>query len=195
MWPGDPLPTFETSPRALAARRLGDVSWDEPDGHAEPGPESIHTVTTPAGATFRLAGLHLMTKELDHWVWVSLMWSPEPDVGLGDDRPASIAALGGPWSHYGMCVVTSFDEADGSPSWCSNPYLEHGPGNAATNCIGCHQHGGTGLPSEAILAGFEDHGTRLVRNNFPADYGWALDRGDLILRMFADEVAWWDTEP
>lgn len=195
VWPGDPLPTFDTSAAALAARRAGDASWDVPDGHAEPGPASIFTVTTPAGSTFRLAGLHVMTKELDHWVWISLFWSPDPRGHLGGDRPGAIDALGGPWGSYAMCVVTSFDEPDGAATWCSNPYIEAGPGNAATNCIGCHQHGGTGLPSEAILAGFDDHGTRMVRNNFPADYGWSLDQGDLLLRMFADEVAWWDTEP
>jgi hypothetical protein len=195
VWPGDPLPTYDTSAAGLARRRSGDVSWDVPDGHAEPAPGSIFTVTTPAGSTFRLAGLHVMTKELDHWAWVSLFWSPEPGGHLGGDRPAAIDALGGPWAHYAMCAVTSFDEPDGSPTWCSNPYIEDGPGNAATNCIGCHQHGGTGLPPGSILATFDDFGTRMERNNFPADYGWSLDQGDLLLRMFADEVAWWDTEP
>ncbi len=194
VWPGEPLPTFDTSPEALATRRDGDASWTEPDGTAEPGPESILTVTTPNGASFRLAGLHLMTKDLDHWMWITLWWSPRPDEDLGADRPASIAALPGPWRHYAMCVVTSFDEADGSPSWCSNPYIEQGAHNAGSNCIGCHQHGGTGLLSGSILEGFPDHGASALRNNFPGDYAWSLDAGDMLLRLFADEVAWWDTE-
>ncbi len=189
VWPGEPLPTFDTSPAALEARRSGAASWDPPDGTAEPGADAIYTVTTPAGATFRLAGLHLMTKELDHWVWVSLFWSADPDGHLGAGRPASIDGV---WRNYQMCVVTTFTEPDGEPSWCSNPYIEEGDGNAATNCIGCHQHGGTGLTSELVLAGMPAHGTTQIRNNFPADYAWAQDGGDRLLRLFADEVAWWD---
>lgn len=192
VWPGDPLPTFDTSQEAVAARLSGAASWDEPDGTAEPGPDTIYTVTTPAGATFRLAGLHLMTKELDHWFWVTLFWSPEPDKSFGSDRPASITAAAGPWKNYQMCVVSAFDEADGSASWCSNPYIEHGNGNAATNCIGCHQHGGAGLTSEMILDTQPAFGVTAVRNNFPADYSWSLDSGDRLLRLFSDEVAWWD---
>jgi hypothetical protein len=77
---------------------------------ADPSPAQIHTLTLPNGLHFRLAGLHVMTKELDHWVWITLWWSPEPDDDFGADRPASIAALGGPWGHYKMCVVTAFEE-------------------------------------------------------------------------------------
>jgi len=40
----------------------------------------------------------------------------------------------------------------GGPSWCSNQYIERGAHNAQTNCIGCHQHAGTGLASEDVLA-------------------------------------------
>lgn len=198
VWPGDPLPTYETSPSALAARMQGDASWNVADGFADPGPESIYTVTTPSGATYRLAGLHLMTKELDHWLWVSLWWSPDPDEDLGADRPAAVADLDGPWKGYKMCVVSAFaeadgeDGADGAPSWCSNPYLEQGHGNASSNCIGCHQHGGTGLDAQTILDTMPAFGRTPIRNNFPADYSWGLDQGDRLLRMFSDEVDWWD---
>ncbi|MGC4071365.1 MAG: hypothetical protein QM760_02360 [Nibricoccus sp.] len=75
-----------------------------------------------------------------------------------------------------MCVVTGYEEKDpnptggfptgkgslgdelaatykgvGAPTWCSNQYIERGTHNAQTNCIGCHQHAGTGLKSEAVL--------------------------------------------
>src|SRR5690606_23299611 len=185
-----------------------------------PGPDDIYTLRLASGNTYRLAGLHIMTKELDHWLWITLWWSPAPHDDFGADRPAAIEALGGPWRNYKMCVVTAFEERDpdpwggfahtapslgralaavhggaGAPSWCSNPYLERGAGNAATNCIGCHQHGGTGLRSEEILsdaARFPAHGRTVLRNNFPADYSWATDAGDRLGQLFADEVAYYD---
>ena len=71
---------------------------------------------------------------------------------------ARIAALPGPWRHYKMCTAVGFDERDpdpeggysgtaptlaqalaavhrgaGAPSWCSNPYLERGAGNAGSD--------------------------------------------------------------
>ncbi len=190
--PGDPLPTYDTSPEALAARLAGNASWEHADGSADPGPEAIFTVTTPAGAIYRLAGLHLMTKELDHWLWVTLFWSADPDADLGADRPDAVAALAGPWKSYKMCTATGFAEADGSPSWCSNPYVEEGHGNASSNCIGCHQHGGTGTESQMILDEMPAFGRTAIRNNFPSDYSWALDQGDRLLRQLADEVEWWD---
>lgn len=189
VWPDDPLAVFDTSVAAIAARQSGRAAWDPPDGHAEPGSDSIYTVTTPAGATYRLAGLHIMTKELDHWLWITLFWSPTAGGALATGRPASIAGV---FANYEMCVVTGFNEASGASTWCSNPYLELGDGNAATNCIGCHQHGGTGLTAESVLADFPKYGVTALRNNFPADYTWSLDRGDALLRVFADEVSWWN---
>jgi hypothetical protein len=177
-------------------------------------------VRATSGNVYRLSGLHLMTRELDHWLWITLWWSPEPDGDFGADRPAAIDALGGPWGSYKMCAVAAFHEGDpdpgggyqadhpelaaalaavhageGGPSWCSNPYLELGHGNAATNCVGCHQHGGTQLGSEAILSEgttFPEHGRLQVRNNFPVDYLWSTDRGDQVAAMLRDEVEYWD---
>lgn len=205
------LPVFSTSAAALRARLDGDASWEIADGEADPGPTEIHTLTLPNGNNFRLAALHLMTKELDHWQWITLWWSDSPDDDFGADRPPEIAALGGPWSHYKMCVVTAFDEKDplagggyegahptlaealaatyggvGAPTWCSNPYLEQGHGNAGTNCIGCHQYGGTDLASEEVLT-FTERGRLQVRNNFPSDYSWATTAGDELALLFADE--------
>ncbi len=79
----------------------------------------------------------------------------------------------------------AFPEGHGGASWCSNPYLERGHGNAGSNCIGCHQHGGTELTSEEVLL-LPDHGRTLLRNNFPADYSWATTSGDNLAQLFAD---------
>jgi hypothetical protein len=162
-----------------------------------------------------------MTKELDHWTWVTLWWSPPAaaDDDFGADRPAALASRPA-WKNYKMCVATAFDERDPAPdggfggtlgaalaavwggnvapSWCSNPYLELGENNAETNCMGCHQHAGTGLLPEAILADpvkFPAHGPVEMRNNIPSDYSWSVDHGDRLTRLFADVVEYWDTAP
>ena len=212
---GDPLPVFDTSGARMVTRLAGDAAWN-PDGAADPGPSQIYTATLSTGQKFRLVGLHMMSKELDHWLWITLWWSPDPDTDFGADRPAAIAALPGPWRNYKMCVSTSYLDGDpdprggqpGSlgdalaavhgapetPSWCSNPYLEMGKGNAATNCIGCHQHGGTDLTPEHILSDLPHHGTTRVRNNFFTDYSWAVKGGggeDLSSTIQA-EIEYWD---
>lgn len=219
---GRQLPVYDTSAERMAQRLVPgqDPDWADGDGEADPGPDEIHTLTLPNGNRFRLAGMHIMTKELDHWLWITLWWSPEPTTDFGADRPATIRALGGPWTNYKMCVVTIFAESDpdptggfadtapslahalaavhtgeGNPSWCSNPYIENGAGNAGTNCIGCHQHGGTDMDFQGMLTGptaLPAHGRTQVRNNFPTDYSWAVNAGDRLDRMFADVVDYYD---
>lgn len=208
------LPVHDTSAGALKAHLSGDAAWSTRT-EADPGPSDIYTVSLSSGSTYRLAGLHIMTKELDHWLWVTLWWSPAPDDDFGADRPAAILNLPGPWKNYKMCAVTAFDEGDpsatggfegehpsladalaavyegpGKPSWCSNPYLELGHGNAQTNCIGCHQHAGTNLASEDILL-FPERGRPQLRNNFPSDYSWALVSGDHVAQLFMEEEAYY----
>jgi hypothetical protein len=216
---GLPLPAYDTSAAALTRRLSANEqpSWEQADSEAEPGPDEIYTLRLPNGNSFRLAALHMMTKELDHWVWATLWWSPEPDTDFGADRPASLPA---PWNHYKLCTVVAYDEADPDPrggftgehptlgdaleatyaglggrTWCSNPYLEEGDGNAASNCIGCHQHAGTGLRTESILAApaaFPDHTRRLVREDFPADYVFGASVGDDLGAMFRETEQHYD---
>lgn len=212
---GELLPAYDSSGARMAARLAGDATWDA-DGAADPPASDIYTVELPSGARFRLPALHVMTKELDHWIWITLWWSPRPDDDFGADRPAAVAALPGPWRNYKMCVSTSYVERDpdprgghggslgdalaavhrgaGGPSWCSNPYLERGAGNAATNCIGCHQHGGTTLITESILADQPHRGATRVRNNFFTDYLWALQggRGEDLSALVQAELDYWD---
>jgi hypothetical protein len=196
----------------------GLADWGPGAGGALPGPDEIYTITTPSDATFRLTGLHIMSKELPHWMWITLWWSDTPDDDFGADRPAAIAALPGPWGHYKMAVSVAYLEEDadttggadgtlgdalaathggvGQPTWTSNPFIELGAGNAATNCIGCHQHGGTDEVSEVIIADparFPHHGRTQVRNNFATDYSWAIlgGRGDELAAIVQNEVDYW----
>jgi hypothetical protein len=207
------VPRHDTSAAGLAAMLADGGTWSAGGPELDPDPDRIYALTLPTGARYRLAGLHLMTKELDHWLWITLWWSDTPDEDFGADRPAAIAALPGPWRNYKMCVVTAFRDEDLEPaggaaapslaaalaqvhdragaSWCSNPYIELSHGNGQTNCIGCHQHGGTTLDSATIIADparFPDHGRRQQRNNFPSDYSWAVSQGDRLDLMFAEEV-------
>jgi mono/diheme cytochrome c family protein len=176
---GFELPVYDTDSAALADRmgpgklalwpEKGDRQIKSPedlDNLTFPTPEDIYTIRTRSGSIFRLTGLHIMTKELRHWQWITLWWSDEPDSDFGADRPESFGELPSPWANYKMCVVTDYIERDadaagryddfpslaaalattatnGQPSWCSNPYIERAAGNARTNCIGCHQHAGT----------------------------------------------------
>jgi hypothetical protein len=218
---GETLPIYNTTgPRMTTRLRAdGTFDWGPGDGFADPQEADIYKVKVPSGGNFRLAALHIMTKELEHWLWITLWFSDDPDSDFGADRPASIAGLG-PWRNYKMCVATGYLEGDpdptggftgtlgealasvhgglGTPTWCSNPYLEVGAGNADTNCIGCHQHGGRmQLTPEEIISNeieFPHHGRARVRNNFFTDYSWAVQggRGDDLASVIQAEIEYWD---
>lgn len=210
---GEPLFAYDTSAEALGQKLQegGAFAWGPGDRSAEPTDGEMYTLELPNGNRFGLTGLHIMTKELEHWVWVSLWWSDRADEDFGADRPRDFPE---PFAHYKLCSVVSFAEGDadpeggfaddapslaralavthrgvGGPTWCSNPYIERGVGNAATNCIGCHQHGGTRLRSEDILAdgaAFPDFGRTEQRLAFPSDYVFSVRQGDDIGAMFVE---------
>lgn len=242
------MPTFDTSAAAMTKRYASTASsdggWGTGDGRATPGPSEIHTLSLKGGESYRLAALHVVTKELRHWMWITLWWSPEPDNDFGADRPTAMAELGGIWKSYKMCVASFFDEGDpdprggyptaqafeqalaaarlrdgdalppdlarmknlvslgdvleathrgvGGPTHCSNPYLEEGPLNARSNCIGCHQHAGTPIEALDVLSNeraYPGNGNLRVRNNHPADYLWAFDKEARLGRIIQVEVA------
>ena len=213
--PGENLPIFDTSAARMHERLAAGADWADGDGSSNPDSSAIYALTLPNGNVFRMPALHIMTKELDHWIWITLWWSPQPDTDFGADRPAAIASLPGPWKNYKMCVASSYLEGDpdprggqtgslgdaleavgggvGAPTWCSNPYLELGHGNAQTNCIGCHQHGGTTLTPEVILEQAH-HGATRTRNNFFTDYLWAIKggQGEDLSSLVQAEVDYWD---
>jgi hypothetical protein len=211
---GENLPYFDTGAARMRERLASKADWATGDGSANPGAAAIYTATLPNGNVFRMPALHVMTRELDHWQWITLWWSPNPDTDFGADRPAAITNLPGPWRNYKMCTVTAYLEGDADPrggfagslgdsleavtstnmpSWCSNPYLELGEGNAGTNCIGCHQHGGTTITPLEILE-LPHHGSTRVRNNFFTDYLWAIQggQGEDLSALVQAEVDYWD---
>lgn len=208
---GLPVYAFDTSAESLSRKLApaGGFAWGPGDREVRPGDGSMYTIELPNGNRFGLTGLHIMTKELEHWVWVSLWWSDTPELDFGADRPPEFPEA---FAHYKLCSVVAFDEADEDPAaafeeqapslaraltvtspgageatWCSNPYIENGAGNASTNCIGCHQHAGTALRSEDLLGDpstYPDFGRHPQRATFPADYVFSLRVGDDIGAMF-----------
>ncbi len=123
------------------------------------------------GGEYALTGMHITTKEIPEWMWVSVWWSPKPDRDFGADRPKDLVEKIDPlYANYKMCVASTFEEKDPlvtggqankgdlptdllaalkasyramkPATWCSNPFIEHMPHGGKTNCIGCHQHGG-----------------------------------------------------
>lgn len=227
---GQKLPVFDTDAETLKTR-LGEgasADWgDTGERTADPGSDEIYTIQLRNGAVFRLTGLHIMTKELRHWQWITLWWSDSPDDDFGADRPENFDELPPVWSNYKMCAVSNYAEGDsdpagryadmpslaealaasgqpGAPTWCSNPYIEHGRGNARTNCIGCHQHGGATVDQDhngdamldefdldAVIANesrFPFNGRVQQRDVFIADYLWSFSRIDDFANVLRAEV-------
>jgi hypothetical protein len=108
----------------------------------------------------------------------------DPDPTGGVDDPglgASLAVV-----HEGL----------GGPTWCSNPYIDGAPGLVRSNCVGCHQHGFTGVrPGDTVMdeVRFPAHGRLFVRNNHPVDQFWGIDAGDDLGAMIQETVDYWDT--
>jgi hypothetical protein len=194
------LPIVDTSPATLKKRVAGQLDkggWNSRNLPTKAATaEDAYSVKLTDESEYSLVGLHIMTKELRHWVWLTVWWSPNADSDFGQDRPEEIKRLGAPWSNYKMCVVTDFEEKDPDPrggfdgslgdaleavhgkaTWCSNAFIEKGDHNAQTNCIGCHQHAGDTRALDNILLDENKYpfsGRQQVRKGFPSDYSWAF---------------------
>ena len=123
------------------------------------------------------------------------------DYNEFDRDPAS-------WFPEQPSLAKALDVVKGPLSWSSNPYVEHGRGNAQTNCIGCHQHGGSAVgydvdgdkvldpfDLEAVIENdslFPDKGRGQMREVFPADYLWSMNRVDNLSQVLASEVQHFD---
>ena len=200
---GAKLPTFDTSPDGLQRRWDAGADWEAPldgEGSDDPGADRIQLVRLPNGSVFRLVGLHVITKELRKWLWVTIWWAPDGDGDFGADRPADLEA--DPiFRHYKMCVVSAHEERD--PSAAAGADLVHQPVPRARRRQRAHQlHR---LPSarrhvaaargrsSATRPAFPTNGRHEARANFPTDYSWALTREDNLARVVADEVAYYDS--
>jgi mono/diheme cytochrome c family protein len=123
----------------------------------------------------------------------AVSWYQEEDP----DAPAAFADL--------PSLADALAAVGPGPTWCSNPYVEHGRNNARTNCVGCHQHGGAtvahdlnadGLPDafdlEKVInddAHFPQTGRAQIRTVFPADYTYSFNRVDDLSHVIRSEIA------
>ena len=232
---GMDLAAFDTDAEGLSRRLSGAGTWeDSGDRRVDPTPDDIWTIRLRNGDTYRLAGLHIMTKELRHWQWMTMWWSDRPNSDFGEDRPSDfLEGLDPIWAHYKLCAVAWYEEGDpdpagrfdedapslaaalratgaapGAPTWCSNPYVEHGRNNARTNCIGCHQHGGATVARDLDMDGTADAfdldrvidnetlypmtGRVQLRSAFTADYLFSFSRVDDFSGVIRREVEFFD---
>lgn len=166
------------------------MSWVRPELILNIGPKE----------SYALVGVHLMEKTTRDWVWISAWWSPEDSSNFAEDRPNTLISK---WLKKAkLCIVDAHkdqaektfenhpslsrayqitNEFNEGYSWCSNPYIEHGAGNAKTNCMGCHQYAGQNLnPLDLLKASITDPLVILKQDNdqVPLDYSWSIIQGE-----------------
>ena len=98
------VPVYDTSAATLKTRLAGGTFGSGDGTGATPTPAQAYTMQLTPTTTSRLVALHIMTKELQDWAWITLWWSPDPNSDFGADRPATIDGV---FANYKMCVVTA----------------------------------------------------------------------------------------
>ncbi|MCX6119134.1 MAG: hypothetical protein NT027_16475 [Proteobacteria bacterium] len=185
---------FDTSPESINDMiQFNHATWRPKSDLAVPSDQNIIRQVTQNGKTYDLLALHIMTKELSNWAWVTLWWSPDADAesDFGSDRPKSIDKR---WKNYKMCSVVHFeDQQTNANSWCSNPYLETASGLGDTNCIGCHQFAGH-VDNMASLQSRELETKKIKMTPvFPTDYLWSVSGApEAIALYFHDAVEYFN---
>ena len=215
--PSTPTPT--RWPRGWTAARTGARAAT---AQVDPGPDEIFTIRLRNGDTYRLVGLHIMTKELRHWQWITLWWSDRPDARLrrgppgrhprrarpgveplqdvrgrpgtrGRRRPGGALRRGR--ADPGRGAPRGRRGAGRRPTWCSNPYIEHGPRQRAhqlhrlpparrrdrsrttSTATACSTRStSTASSTTSCLPG--RRAARSMREVFPADYLYSFNRVD-----------------
>ncbi len=124
-----PVPAADQKGRdaEIAAARLKGIQSDFPDAKA--------------GDRLVLVGMHVATRELENWFWMTFWWHDRPGEGpFAADRPSE---LKGVWRNYLMNISYDMDdprEPDGTPHIAYNPYLEGAMlDGVVTNCMTCHR--------------------------------------------------------
>ena len=83
----DGLPVQDTSAATLKARLDGTLDnggWPQKgQPMVQAGSSDVYTIQLSGGEKYSLVGLHIITKELRHWVWTTIWWSPNGDEDFG----------------------------------------------------------------------------------------------------------------
>ncbi|HET9236560.1 MAG TPA: hypothetical protein VFO10_04890 [Oligoflexus sp.] len=194
--------------------------WQEPQWTAgeryEPAADESFAVRLPSGQKFHLTGLHASLRLEANWYWTSLWLGPKGADDFASDQGDRLNAS---WKPYRLCSVYGWSEPlreqtmdDHWPqplakvaqlmvdqklfNWCSNPYLEPGPNNHKTNCIGCHQYAGLNWTQQDFRQRLTDDFTSLVQRNSvhgPADFVWSLYAGpEPLIQPLMDDIEFFD---
>jgi hypothetical protein len=94
-------------------------------------------VTDETGREWSLLGMHIATKIVRNWLWISMFWN-DGWAWTGEKRPMPDwfhgPILSGSFDPYGMCVASDFTEGDPRPwaAYLGAPGLESAPERAET---------------------------------------------------------------
>lgn len=125
-----------------------------------------------------LIGLHVATKELDDWVWMTFWWHDRPNDGpFAADRPID---LDRPWSNYLMDVTfseTTPRNALGKPKAIFNPWLEADMDSGVrSNCMTCHRRAVWCKPEGDRVLDPIPPDDEYFRCTLRLDYLWSIQR-------------------
>ncbi len=126
-----------------------------------------------------LVGLHIATKELKEWLWITLWWHDNADVGpFAQHRPIRQNHR---WRNYLMDVTFLNDrepQQDPAERAIFNPWLEAPLSNGTkSNCIACHQRAAWRSETPWMLdtsTGFIPDGSSIYNDRIRLDYIWSL---------------------
>ncbi len=211
---GFQVETFATHADAMAQQ------WDKAQwtagGSFEPGSQETLAMRLPSGQKFHLTGLHASLRLEQHWYWTSLWLGQGVDEDLASDQADLLST---PWNHYRLCSVDAWNEPlreqpiqDSWPAslaavarlminrdlynWCSNPYLEPGPNNQKTNCVGCHQYAGLNWTQQDFRKRLTHDLMSLIERSpqsGPADFVWSLFAGpEPLIQPLIDDIEFFD---
>jgi hypothetical protein len=180
---GEKLDTYDTSQKGIKEvletgnwQSTGTVNSDSL------GPDQILTMVSRDLGTqigeYQLTGMHIGAKLTPDWLWITIWWSQNSKLHqIGEAESKVKKSLGSPWQNYQLCSVSHFQHSDNSSTFCSNPYIETGDGQAKSNCIGCHQHAGRNSYDSINGPKTEPESGRKKRETqFPGDYLWSFSQ-------------------
>ena len=164
----------------------GSTTWDEEDEAPDDDAVTAKTIWD----NYKLCAVGARTHTPEHPDKLYAEGDPNPG---GHDYPATLSD-----------ALRAGSAEQGDPTWCSNPYIEHGPGNAKTNCIGCHQHGGAKVGPdmepfdlEQVISKedlYPEVGREHIRAVFPADYTWSYSRQTNFSQIIMTELEGFDAQ-
>lgn len=137
-----------------------------------------------------LVGMHVATKELQDWVWITYWWNDNATADRHNRaEPVSLMA---PWTNYLMDITLDAEipvertPQSGYQNICYNPWLEKMTDGSVSNCVACHQKANwtkyqnpdrTGIhPNHLVDRGKRSKSSDFYRHRLRLDYMWSLAR-------------------